>query len=324
MNPARMTRFALSALVLSVLGAALAQEEVRVDGSSTVYPISLAVAEEFSIENPDANVSVAFSGTGGGFEKFCRGEIQIADASRIVKQSEIDACEAAGIPFVEIPVAFDALTVVVNSENDWVECMTVDELSRLWAPGSDVETWSDLRSEWPDEEIVLYSPGVDSGTFDYFTEEIVGESGAIRTDFFPSENDNVLVQGVEGDRNAIGYFGYAYYIEEADNLNAVAIDDGDGCVLPSTETIESGTYTPLARPLFIYVSSEAAEQNPVVQDFVEYYLSEDAREWIADTGYALLDPAAYELSLERFNERETGSLFIDAAGRTVLQVLRGE
>lgn len=309
--------------VLSSFALAFAQE-IRVDGSSTVYPITLAVAEEFSIEYPDSNVSVAFSGTGGGFSKFCAGEIQISDASRIIKQSEIDACAAAGIQFIEIPVAFDALTVVVNAENDWAQCLTVDELSMMWRDGQGVTTWADIRPEWPAEEITFFAPGVDSGTFDYFVEEIIGEDFDIRTDFFPSEDDNVLIQGVEGDRYAVSFFGYAYYLEEADRLNAVRIDDGNGCVEPSTETIESGTYTPLARPLFIYVSETAAAVESTVQEFVTFYLSEDARDLIASTGYALLDPAAYELSQQRFDDLATGSLFIDGAGKTVLEVLRGE
>ena len=305
-------------------GLVFAQERIRVDGSSTVYPITLAIAEEFSIENPATDLSVAFSGTGGGFSKFCAGETQISNASRIVEQSEIDACAAAGIDFIEIPVALDALTVVVNAENDWVSCMTVAELNTLWRPDSTVATWADIRPEWPAEEIILYAPGVDSGTFDYFTDEINGESGATRTDFFPSEDDNVLIIGVEGDLNALGYFGYAYYLEEGERLNAVSIDDGDGCVEPSTATIESGSYTPLARPLFIYVNAEAADSNADVQSLVEFYLSDEAREFIADTGYALLDAAAYELALRRFNQRRTGSVFIDGAGKTVLEVLGGE
>lgn len=311
------------AILFSLFGFAAAQD-VRVDGSSTVYPITLAVAEEFSIEFPDSNVSVAFSGTGGGFSKFCAGETAISNASRIVKQSEIDACAANGVEFVEIPVAFDALTVVTNIENDWAQCMTVEELSKAWRAGEGVETWADIRAGWPDEEIEFYAPGVDSGTFDYFVEEIIGEDNEIRTDFFPSEDDNVLVQGVEGNPYAMSFFGYAYYLEEEGKLNAVSIDDGDGCVEPSTATIESGTYTPLARPLFIYVSTAAADEDDTVQEFVEFYLGDDARPLIADTGYALLDPVAYELSLARFDVRETGSLFIDGAGRTVLEVLRGE
>lgn len=318
-----MNKILSIAILLSLFGLAAAQD-VRVDGSSTVYPIALAVAEDFSIEFPESNVSVAFSGTGGGFSKFCAGETAISNASRIVRQSEIDACAEGGVEFVEIPVAFDALTVVTNIENDWAQCMTVEELSKAWRAGEGVETWADIRAGWPDEEIEFYAPGVDSGTFDYFVEEIIGEDNEIRTDFFPSENDNVLVQGVEGNPYAMSFFGYAYYLEEEGKLNAVSIDNGDGCVEPSTATIESGTYTPLARPLFIYVSVDAADGDETVQQFVEFFLSDDARPLIADTGYALLDPAAYELSLERFNARETGSLFIDGAGKTVLEVLRGE
>ncbi len=319
-----MKKFLL--LLALILGSAAvqAQPPVRIDGSSTVYPVSLAIAEEFSIENPDANVSVAFSGTGGGFKKFCAGETQISDASRVIKPSEIEACAATGIEFIEIPVAFDALTVVVNKENSWASCMTVDELNLLWRPDSPVTKWSDIRPDWPDEEVVLYGPGVDSGTFDYFTEVVVGESGSVRTDFFPSEDDNVLIQGVESDPYALGYFGFAYYLEEGERLDAVAIDNGNGCVEPSTEAIESGSYTPLARPLFIYVSKQAADSNPMVQEFIEFYLSEGAREFIADTGYALLEPEAYKLALERFDNRETGSLFLNAQGKTVLEVLRGE
>jgi len=310
----------LALLVTLSLFAVAAAQDVRVDGSSTVYPIALSVAEEYAIENPSANVSVAFSGTGGGFSKFCAGETEISNASRIVKQSEIDECTANGVDFVEIPVAFDALTVVTNLENDWAQCLTVDQLSQMWRAGTGVETWADIDPSWPAEEIEFFAPGVDSGTFDYFVEEIIGEDNQIRTDFFPSEDDNVLITGVEGNPYAISFFGYAYYVEEEDKLNAVNIDDGNGCVEPSTQTIESGTYTPLARPLFIYVSIDAADGNPVVQDFVEYYLSEEARPYIADTGYALLDPAAYEISLERFNARAAGSLFIDGSG-TVLEIL---
>ncbi len=312
---------ALAALIaLSFFALAIAQD-VRVDGSSTVYPISLAVAEEFSIENPSANVTVGFSGTGGGFSKFCAGEIDISDASRIVKQSEIDECTANGIGFVEIPVAFDALTIVTNLENDWAQCMTVEQLNKMWTADGGVQMWSDIDPSWPNEEIEFFAPGVDSGTFDYFNEAIIGEDNQIRTDFFPSEDDNVLVTGVEGNPYAISFFGYAYYVEEEGKLNAVLVDDGNGCVEPSTATIESGTYTPLARPLFIYASIPAADANDTVQQFVEFYLSEDARPLIADTGYALLDPAAYDISLERFNARAAGSLFIDGAGKTVLEVL---
>jgi len=313
--------FALSLFVL--VGFAAAQD-VRIDGSSTVYPIALSVAEEFSIEFPDTNVSVAFSGSGGGFEKFAALETQISNASRIIKPSEIEAINAAGREFVEIPVAFDALTVVTNIENDWAQCMTVEELNQMWRADGGVTTWADIRSEWPDEPIEFYAPGVDSGTFDYFNEAILSDGeDDIRTDFFPSEDDNVLVQGTEGNPYAISFFGYAYYAEEEDKLNAVQIDDGNGCVAPSTATIEDGSYTPLARPLFTYVAVEAANENPTVDQFIEYWLSPEARPLIAATGYATLSDTAYEVALERFQDRVTGSPFNQYEG-TVLEIFEQE
>lgn len=320
-----MHRFLLALSALVLVAAALAQDPVRADGSSTVYPVTLAIAEEFAIENPAADVSVAFSGTGAGFSKFCAGETDISSASRPIKPSEAELCEESGVEYVEIAVAFDALTVVTNLENDWAQCMTVEELNQAWTVDGGVTTWSDIRSDWPEQEIEFYAPGTDSGTFDYFVEAIIGEDD-IRTDFFPSEDDNVLVQGVEGNEGAMSFFGYAYYVEDEEFLNAVAIDDGDGCVLPSVETIEAGTYTPLARPLFIYVSVDKADQNEDLRDFVEFYLSPEANEYIADTGYSVLDPEAYAIFQQRFDDRVTGSIFGDpsASGKTVLQVLRGE
>ena len=311
------------AILLSLFGLAAAQD-VRVDGSSTVYPIALSIAEEFSIEFPDTNVSVAFSGSGGGFEKFGALETQISNASRIIKPSEIEEINAAGREFVEIPVAFDALTVVVNLENDWAQCMTVEELNMMWRADGGVTTWADVRDGWPDEPIEFYAPGVDSGTFDYFNEAILNDGeDDIRTDFFPSEDDNVLVQGVEGNPYAISFFGYAYYIEEEDQLNAVEIDDGNGCIAPSTATIEDGSYTPLARPLFTYVAVDAADSNPVVEQFIEYWLSPEARPLIAATGYAVLSDVAYEVALERFQNRVTGSPFNEYSG-TVLEIFEQE
>lgn len=310
-------------LLLALSFAFVSAQEIRVDGSSTVYPVTLAVAEEFAIENPAINISVAFSGTGGGFKKFCVGETQISNASRPIKQSEVAECAANGIEFIEIPAAADALTVVVNPANDWVQCLTKEELTMIWEPGSSVKFWSDIRPEWPLKEMVLYGAGTDSGTFDYFTEAVNGESGAIRTDFFPSEDDNVLVQGVENDTNAMGFFGYAYYVGDADRLTAVEVDGGNGCVAPSAEAIENNTYTPLSRPMFIYVNKAEADKNPAIAEFVEFYMSADARPLIADTGYATYGDVIYEAALERFNNRVVGTVFADfKPGDSVLEAVR--
>ena len=318
----RLTR---PALVTSVLLLGLAQAQgIRIDGSSTVYPIALAMAEEYAIENPRVEITVAFSGSGGGFSKMCAGEIDIADASRVVKRSELEACAANGIELIELPVAADALTVVVNSGNDFAQCLTVAELNAIWAPDSTVSTWSDVRPEWPAEAIALYGPGVDSGTFEYFTEAVNGEAGATRTDFFPSEDDNVLVQGVQSDRYAMGYFGFAYYAENSSRVKALQVDGGNGCVEPNAANIESNTYTPLSRPLFIYVNAAAAER-PEVAGFVRFFLDEFNRELIADTGYATYADDVYAATLERFEDRVTGSAFLDfEPGDSVLEAVRGD
>lgn len=318
----RLTR---PALVTSVLLLGLAQAQgIRIDGSSTVYPIALAMAEEYEIENPRVEITVAFSGSGGGFSKMCAGEIDIADASRVVKRSELEACAANGIELIELPVAADALTVVVNSGNDFAQCLTVAELNAIWAPDSTVSTWSDVRPEWPAEAIALYGPGVDSGTFEYFTEAVNGEAGATRTDFFPSEDDNVLVQGVQSDRYAMGYFGFAYYAENSSRVKALQVDGGNGCVEPNAANIESNTYTPLSRPLFIYVNAAAAER-PEVAGFVRFFLDEFNRELIADTGYATYADDVYAATLERFEDRVTGSAFLDfQPGDSVLDAVRGD
>ena len=313
----------LSLLTLMVLAAAAAQSSIAIDGSSTVYPISLAMAEEFFIENPDVEVSVGFSGSGAGFTKLCAGEIDIADASRVIKQSELDACAANGIEVIELPVAADALTVVVNSGNDWAQCMSIDELNALWGPDSTVSTWNQIRPEWPNAPVALFGPGTDSGTFDYFTEAVNGESGATRTDFFPSEDDNILVQGVQSDVNALGYFGFAYYAENSSRIKALAIDGGNGCVEPSVATIETNQYTPLSRPLFIYVNVDSA-LNSAVSQFVEFYLDAANRDYIAETGYATYADDIYQATLERFEARVTGSAFLDfEPGDSVLEAVRG-
>ena len=249
---------------------------VKVDGSSTVAPLTTAAAELFKEEQPGVNVTVGTSGTGGGFEKFCAGETDISDASRPIDDAEeAPICKDAGIEYTEIPVANDALTVVVSTENDWVDCLTTDQLKAIWEPGSKVKSWKDVDSSFPDEKLELFGPGTDSGTFDYFTDVINGEEGASREDYSPSEDDNVIVQGVAGSTGGLGYFGYTYFEENSDTLKALEIDSGDGCVAPSAETAQDGTYTPLSRPLFIY-PAKAAIDKAQVKAFLEFYLENDA------------------------------------------------
>ena len=272
------------------------QGAVQVDGSSTVYPITEAVAEEFLKEDRAVRVTVGISGTGGGFKRFCTGETDISDASRPIKPSEAAACAQNGVEFVELPVAYDGLSVVANPENTFCDCLTVGELKRIWEPGSTVQRWSDVRPEWPNREIRLYGPGTDSGTFDYFTEAIVGKEDASRPDFTASEDDNVLVQGVEGDVSALGYFGYAYYVENEARLKLVGVDNGSGCVTPSPTTIEDGTYAPLSRPMFIYVSRQSLAR-PEVAAFVRYYM-EHAAELVPQVGYIALADTRYQENLQ--------------------------
>jgi phosphate transport system substrate-binding protein len=244
---------------------------IRSDGSSTVGPLMQAAAERFQRENPDVRVTVGISGTGGGFERFCRGETDISNASRPIKDEEKQACSEQGIEFVELAVANDALTVVVNPENNWADCLTVPQLKKIWEPGSKVRSWKDVDASFPDEELKLYGPGTDSGTFDYFTDEIVGEEGASRNDYSASEDDNVIVQGVGGDKGALGYFGFSYFEENQGTIRAVEIDGGNGCVAPSVETAQSGDYSPLSRPLFIYVK-EASLERAEVGEFARFVL----------------------------------------------------
>ena len=273
---------------------------VQVDGSSTVYPITEAIAEEFQIDHPRTRVTVGVSGTGGGFKRFCSGETDISDASRPIKDSESAACAENGIDFSEVRVAWDGLSVVTNPSNDFVDCFTVDELRRIWEPGSEVDDWSDVRAGFPSKRLVLYGPGTDSGTFDYFTEAIVGEEDASRPDYTASEDDNVLVQGVIADPGALGYFGYAYYEENADRLKVLGVDGGTGCIQPSVETIESQTYTPLSRPLYLYASDRGLAK-PQVQAFIEFALTEGA-ELVRSVGYIPLRPEQYEAELEKVRQ----------------------
>lgn len=307
-------------IVASGCGGSAAEDElsgaVQIDGSSTVYPITEAVAEEFMIANGRARVTVGVSGTGGGFSKFLRGETDINDASRVIKSSEMELAEEEGIDFMELPVAYDGLVVVVHPDNDWAECLTVDELRAIWGPGSQVNNWSEVRPGFPDRELALYGPGTDSGTYDYFTEAVGGESGASRSDFTASEDDNVLVQGIAGDPHALGFFGIAYYEENSERLKLLAVDDGDpdngaGCVLPSPATVENGTYAPLSRGLFIYVRPASAEKE-IVREFVRFYLTR-AGEMAGEVGYVPLTDEEYGLALERFERRVTGTMFGEEA-----------
>jgi phosphate transport system substrate-binding protein len=268
---------------------------INIDGSSTVFPITEAVVEEFNMENSDVKIPVGVSGSGGGFKKFVVNEIDIADASRPIKDAEAETAKGNGIDFVELTVAYDGLSVLVNPENTWVESMTVEELNMMWKADSTVKMWSDIRPEWPSEDIVFYAPGTDSGTFEYFTEEINGEAGSIRPDYTGSEDDNVLVQGIAGDKNAIGFFGYAYYAENTDKLKAVKVDSGNGPVEPTFDTIKDGSYSPLSRPLFIYVNKEALTR-PEVKAFVTYYL-EVAKDLVGEVGYVALPDSEYEAGL---------------------------
>lgn len=270
---------------------------VSLDGSSTVYPISEAIAEEFLAVAPRVRVTVGVSGTGGGFKKFLAEETDINDASRTIKESEMLEAEANGINYLEIPVAFDGLSVVVNPNNTWVDYLTVEELQQIWQPGSMVDSWDDIRLEWPAEPIRLYGPGTDSGTFDYFTEAINGESGASRPDFTASEDDNVLVQGISGDENSLGFFGYAYYVENQDKLKIVPVDGGNGPIAPTATTINDGTYAPLSRPIFIYLNT-ASLARPEVRTFVDFYI-DNAGAMANEVGYIELTADMYQDSREK-------------------------
>jgi len=247
---------------------------IEADGSSTVGPYTTAAAEDFQGVEPDVQVTVGVSGTGGGFERFCRGETDLSNASRPIKNEEATACADAGIEYSEFQVANDALTIVVNKDNDWVTCLTTDQLAKIWGPDSKVGNWKDIDPSFPDQELKLFGPGTDSGTFDYFTAEINGEEGASRSDYSASEDDNTIVTGVSGEQGGLGYFGFSYFEENQDTLKAVEIDGGEGCVAPSVETAQNGTYTPLSRPLFIYAKMEAL-QRPEVEGFVRYLLENE-------------------------------------------------
>lgn len=309
------TSVAVIALLVGA-GAASAQEAdlVRIDGSSTVYPVTEAVAEEFQNRyRGQYRVTVGVSGTGGGFKKFCRGETDVSNASRPIRDSERELCAQNGIQYVEIPVAFDALAVLVNPKNDWVDCMTVEELKKIWEPAAQgvIDRWNEVRAEWPDAPLNLYGAGTDSGTYDYFTAAIVGEEHSSRGDYTASEDDNVLVQGVANDVNALGFFGYAYYQENTDKLKAVPIrspQTGE-CVAPSIETARNGTYQPLSRPIFIYVNAASLDREPV-KAFIDLYVDpEVVVELVKEVGYVPLPEEAYRLAKENVDKRRIGTAF---------------
>ena len=292
------------------IGAPARAQVVKIDGSSTVYPVTEAVAEEFQkAKRGRIKVTVGISGTGGGFKKFCRGETDISDASRPILKQEMHVCKQAGIQYYELPVAYDALTVMVNPKNNWVTSMTVAELKKIWQPAAQgkITKWNQVRSDWPDRPLKLFGAGADSGTFDYFTEAITGKAKSSRGDFTASEDDNVLVQGIANDISALGFFGFAYYAENQNKLKAVAIDGGKGPVLPSAKTVEDGTYQPLSRPIFIYVNKKSAEK-PEVKELVEFYLK-NASNLVKQVKYVALPAKVYQIGLEHFQKGKIGTVF---------------
>jgi len=304
----------LSTSALAILGAmplATIAQVIKIDGSSTVYPVTEAVAEEFQKANKGLKVTVGVSGTGGGFKKFCRAETDISNASRPISASEMEDCRKIGVEYFELPVAFDALTVVINPKNTWLKQATVAELKKMWEPAAQgkVMRWNQVNPAWPDQPIKLFGAGSDSGTFDYFTEAIVGKSKSSRGDFTASEDDNVLVQGVAGDVNAIGYFGYAYYAENTNKLKALPIIEKEGkpAVSPSPETVIAGTYQPLARPIFIYINAKSLDK-PEVKKFVNFYMTEGAK-MAKEVKYVPLPTAIYTANLKHIADNKKGTIF---------------
>jgi phosphate transport system substrate-binding protein len=320
MTPISVRLLAPAAILTCVLGAAATQDPpalrgaIRIDGSSTVYPITEAVAEEFSKEAAKVNVSVGISGTGGGFKRFCVGETDITDASRPITPSEVTLASEKKVEYIEIPVAYDALTVVVNPKNDWVKSLTVDQVRKIYSAAGTAKTWKDIDPSWPDRPMKVFSPGTDSGTFDYFKEVVIGKDGNVRSDMSVSEDDNALVMGVSGNVDGIGYFGLAYYEENQSKLRAVPIDGGKGPVAPSVKSVNDGTYTPLSRPLFIYVNRKSADRTEV-QAFVDFYLKE-AGELAKEVGYVNMPDEILARAKARWASRKTGTVFV-ADGKKV-------
>jgi len=292
------------------------EEETRsyvlVDGSSTIFPISDTMAQNFMQDNPDIQVIVGISSSGSGLKKFCIGDLDIGNASRPIKKSEIDLCRANGIEFVEIPIAFDAISIIANQYNDWSDCLTLEELKTIWQPNDaeKVNNWKQVRENFPEEPLSLYAPDTDSGTYDYFTDAVVGTAGNSRKDFRGSEDDNIIIQGIESDWGSLGFLGLAYYEQNKDVLKLVAIDNGSGqCIEPSQEAIANGTYTPLSRPLFLYVNKNSLEKMPHVKAFVDYYMDVTNKEVISEVGYVPISGILQEKVKEHFEELTTGSVF---------------
>lgn len=312
---------------VAIAAKAPAASGIQVDGSSTVYPLTDAVAKAFRGEQTQStpSITVAVSGTGGGLKRFCAGETDISNASRPILREELEACEKSGVRFLELPVAFDALTVVVHPANTWAKDITLAELRKVWesAAQGKITRWNQIRPEYPDRPLTLFGPGSDSGTFDYFTEVVAGETGASRTDYTASEDDTALVDGVAKDPNALGYFGFSYYEDNRQRLKALAVNGGEGAIAPSRETVESTTYQPFSRPLLIYVNATAAQRKPELRAFVEFYLK-NAAAIAADTGYVPLPAEGYELADIQFHRGEVGTVFegVPQPRLTIAELLR--
>ncbi len=314
--PIKISQFIALGVMTAMLAVAnpLAAQDtqaIAIDGSSTVYPITQKMVAEYQTsKKKPIDIEVEFSGTGGGFDKFCRGETDINDASRPIQLEEMKACNSSEVRYIELPIAFDALTVVVNPQNDWLDSITIEELDKIWSPDAEgkITRWNQVRESFPDRPLNLYAPGKDSGTFDYFTEAVVGEAGASRTDYTASEDDDVLVKGISQDPNALGYFGLAYYEQRANEMKAVAVDSGKGAVLPSQETVEEAQYQPLSRPLFIYINVASAQKNQALREFIDFYLSQ-APALVSEVGYVPLPEEAYHIDRVTFNKGEVGTVF---------------
>ncbi len=288
----------------------LSNPAILADGSSTVGPITIQMADNFRQTNPDAAIQIAISGTGGGFKKFCAGETDFSNASRPIKESEIATCQQNGVEFIELPVAFDGIAVLTHLDNNFVDCLTSAELQTMWesAAWQTITNWQQVRASFPDHPLTLYGPGTASGTYDYFTEAIVGEEGVSRPDFWANEDDEMLLTGIHADPTALGFFGLSYYDRNRGQVKLLAVDHGQGCVEPNTETVARGLYQPLSRPLFIYINTTSLAQKPALDAFVAYYLA-NAAEQVDDVGYIPLTDPLYDLAQERFTARQTGSIF---------------